>query len=136
LELRALSVTGSVSFIIYNLVQSPIKWLTVGWSSLFTSVNTFKIVQIVNERHSHFEMTEEQEHAYSTFFMPHGVTPKQFESIFARADCIIVKKNESLIKQGEQLDHVYLIVHGSTRASVLGRYLTGTFLQSLFGGEG
>ena len=69
-------------------------------------------------------MTEEQEDCFVKFFMPHGITPKQFEAIEKSAHRITIKKNEPIIKQGERLDHVYLVVRGSTRASILGRYLT------------
>lgn len=124
LQLRAFSVTGSVCFIAYNFFSPPVKWLTIGWTTLFASVNTYKIIEIVNERHSHVEMTPEMEETYTQYFMPHGITPKQFERIEKSAQRIVVKKNEPLVKQGQHLDHVYLIVEGSTRASVLGRYLT------------
>ena len=124
LELRALSVSGSVCFIVYTVAQTPIRWLTVGWTTLFGSVNSYKILQIINERHSHVSMTEEQEESYEKFFMPNGITPKQFEAIEKRAQRIFVQKNEPLIKQGSQQRFVYLVIEGSTRASVMGRYLT------------
>lgn len=124
LELRTLSVSGSVCFVVYTLATAPIKWLTVGWTSLFAAVNTYKIVQIINERHSHVHMTEEQEECYTKFFMPNGITPKQFERIEKNAERVSIKRNEPLIKQGEPMEFVYLVTEGSTRASILGRYLT------------
>jgi len=124
LELRTLSVTASVCFIIYTVAQKPIRWLTVSWTTLFGTVNTYKILQIVNERHSQVKMTVEEEECYTKFFMPNGVTPKQFEAIGTRAERIAVKKGEPLIKQGEKMKYIYLVIKGSTRASVLGRYLT------------
>ena len=130
LELRALSVSGSVCFIIYTVAQKPIRWLTVGWTTLFGSVNSYKILQIINERHSHVTMTKEQEESYEKFFMPNGITPKQFEAIEKRAQRIFVKKNEPLIKQGSKLEYVYLVIEGSTRASVMGRYLTVASVSS------
>eukprot|EP00797_Seminavis_robusta_P003366 Sro120_g058470.1 n/a (380) ;mRNA; r:50052-51191 len=124
LELRSLSVTGSVCFIVYNLFQAPIKWLMIGWTSLFASVNTYFIIQIVNERHSHVEMTPQQEACFQKYFALYGITPKQFEVIANKAEQIAVPKNSPVIKQGQKIEHVYLVVEGSTRASILGRYLT------------
>lgn len=69
-------------------------------------------------------MTEEEDKVYSKHFMLHGVTPKQFEVIGRRAERLTLKKNEPVIAQGQRLEHVYLVVEGSTRASILGRYLT------------
>ena len=124
LELRVLSATGSIFFIIYNFAAPPYKWLTIGWTALFAAVNSWKIVEIVNERHSSVKMTDDQEELFVKFFMPHGITPKQFQAIEHYAERIQFKKNEPIIKQGERLQHVYLVVEGSTRASILGRYLT------------
>eukprot|EP00535_Pseudo-nitzschia_heimii_P002099 CAMPEP_0197182072 /NCGR_PEP_ID=MMETSP1423-20130617/6160_1 /TAXON_ID=476441 /ORGANISM="Pseudo-nitzschia heimii, Strain UNC1101" /LENGTH=237 /DNA_ID=CAMNT_0042632441 /DNA_START=628 /DNA_END=1341 /DNA_ORIENTATION=+ len=69
-------------------------------------------------------MTKEQEKIFVDFFMPHGVTPKQFERIEKSAKVLNVKKGELLIQKGEKPHSVYLIVQGSTNALVLGRRLT------------
>ena len=70
------------------------------------------------------QLTTEQEEMYSNFFMPHGVTPKQFEMIYAKAEVLHVKKGTFLIRQTEAYQHVDLVVAGTTRASALGRFLT------------
>jgi CRP-like cAMP-binding protein len=69
-------------------------------------------------------MDEQQEEIFVEHLMPHGITPKQFERIEASAEVTTVKKGEALIRKGEKLDHVYLVVHGSTQAHILGRHLT------------
>jgi CRP-like cAMP-binding protein len=124
LELRGLSVTGSLCAIVYNFTNRPLRWTPILWSSTFAAVNGLKILQIVQERQGSVHFTREQEEQYIHFFMPHGVTPKQFEAIFAKATVLNVKKGTLLVRQGEALHHVYLVVAGSTRASVLGRFVT------------
>jgi CRP-like cAMP-binding protein len=124
LELRELSVTGSLCAMVYNFTNRPLRWTPILWSSTFAAVNGFKILQIVQERQGSVHFTREQEEQYIHFFMPHGVTPKQFEAIYAKATMLTVKKGTLLVRQGEALHHVYLVVAGSTRASVLGRFVT------------
>ena len=124
LELRSLSVTGNLCFIVYVLRQKVILWPNIFWSGLFASVNSWKIYQILDERNSSVSMTKEEEKIFVDFFMTHGVTPKQFERIEKSAKVFELKKGELLIQKGEKPHSVYLIVEGSTNALVLGRRLT------------
>ena len=124
LELRCLSVTGNCCFIVYSLSQKIILWPNIFWSMLFGSVNSWKIYQILDERNASVSMTKEEEKIFVDFFMPHGVTPKQFERIEMSAKVLNLKKGELLIQKGEKPHSVYLIVKGSTNALVLGRRLT------------
>lgn len=124
LELRTLSMTGSISFVAYSLTQSPLRWTPIVWTMSFAAINATKIYQILRERKGTVHLTATQEQIYIQFFMPHGVTPKQFEAIDAKAEVLHVKKNSTIITKGEKLQYVYLIVDGSTRANILGRHLT------------
>jgi len=124
LELRGLSVAGNCCFIMYMLSQKIVLWPNIFWSLLFGSVNSWKIYQILDERNAPVSMTKEEEKTFVDFFMPHGVTPKQFERIEKSAKVLELKKGELLIQKGEKPHSVYLIVEGSTNALVLGRRLT------------
>lgn len=124
LELRCLSVTGSLCAIVYHIATPPLRIPPLIWSGTFAFVNGYKIYEIVQEREGSVQLTTEQEEMYSNFFMPHGVTPKQFEMIYAKAEVIHVKKGTYLIRQNEAYRHVDLVVAGTTRASALGRFLT------------
>ena len=53
--------------------------------------------------------------------MSHGVTPKQFESIYNAAEVIRYKKGTPILRQGEVMRHVFLVAKGHTFASSLGR---------------
>jgi CRP-like cAMP-binding protein len=117
-------MTGQFMFAGYNLAQKTILWPAVAWSCLFASVNAVKIFEILHERHVDVHMSEEQEELFVEHFMPHGVTPKQFEKIEKKAAKFNLKSGDSVIRKGEKLDHVYLVVEGSTRAHILGRRLS------------
>lgn len=124
LELRSLALTGNVMFIFYVLQQNPILWPSIGWSGLFASVNSWKIMQILHERNAEVHMTESQQQLFVSHFMSHGVTPKQYERILKKAKKIKFKKGEIIVRSGEKLEKVYLVGEGSTRALLLGRFVT------------
>jgi CRP-like cAMP-binding protein len=123
-ELRSLSATGSLCFVAYGLTQAPVRYTPLVWACSFAAINSMKIYQIMEERKGTVHLTAEQEQVYIQFFMPHGVTPKQFEAIDNKAQVVKLKAGSTLIKQGEKQEYVYLIVAGSTRANILGRHLT------------
>jgi len=56
--------------------------------------------------------------------MPHGVTPRQFQVLQETSEKVVVPKGTAIIRQGDVIDHVGLVVSGSTRASISGRRLT------------
>ena len=124
LELRRLSVAGSLCAVFYHCMLTPVRLPPILWSFTFAGVNSYKIYEILVERQGAVNLTQEQEERYIRFFMPHGVTPKQFELIQQKAKVLHIKKGTILIRQNVELNHVYLGVNGTTRASVLGRYLT------------
>jgi len=124
LELRALSVTGSLSFVVYQLFSPPTQKISVAWSCTFASINSYKIWKILEERNSSVRLTSEQEDIYVQYFMPHGVTPKQFDKIYQKAKVITVKRGQPIVTQGEKLKGVYLVVQGKTRATALGRRIS------------
>jgi hypothetical protein len=87
-------------------------------------VNGVKIFEILHERHFGVHMNEEQEELFVEHFMPHGVTPKQYEKIENKAKKFCLKKGKFLIRTGDKLDRVYLVCEGSTHAHIFGRRLS------------
>jgi CRP-like cAMP-binding protein len=124
LELRSLTMTGQMTFAVYNLAQTTVLWPSVVWSTLFASANAWKIVSTYRERTAQIHMSEEQERIFVSFFMNHGVTPMQFSWIEAKAETIYVKKGHPLIQKGDVVDRIFLVVHGSTHAHIDGQRLT------------
>lgn len=124
LELRALTMTGQLTFAAYNLGQATILWPSVVWSGIFASVNGYKIMNVFQERTAEIHMTSEQERIFVDYFMNHGITPLQFSWIEEKAKLLCIEPGDSLIRKGEQVDRVFLVVEGSTHAHILGRRLT------------
>jgi CRP-like cAMP-binding protein len=124
LELRAFSLTGSVGAIFYNMAQMPVRYPPILWSATFAAVNATKIWQIMQERGAAVHLTAFEEETYNQFFLPHGVTPKQFESIYHKATLLKINKDDCIIKKDDKLDQVYLIIEGTTKANIRGRHLT------------
>ena len=124
LELRVFSATGSFASVLYSYFLVPPRYPPMLWSGLFALVNLTKIYQILQERKANVRLDARQEETYVEFFLQHGVTPKQFEFIDEKAKIFTVPRDTFLVKQGEKLNHVYLIVKGKTHASILGRRLT------------
>ena len=124
LELRSLSLTGSVSNVIYGLTVVPRRYLPMAWSSLFATVNATKITQIVRERQGRVVMTPQQQTVYEDYFLPHGLTPKQLELVWDRATLRHAPKGQAILVKDQPLQKIWLVVHGKTRANILGRHLS------------
>jgi CRP-like cAMP-binding protein len=93
----------------------------MAWSSLFAATNALKIARILDERKGNVVLTEHEEDIYEEHFLSHGLTPKQFAKLLSCAEVIDAKKGEQIVRAGEKIDKVYLVVQGQTRASFLGR---------------
>uniref|UniRef100_A0A7S4JSN2 Cyclic nucleotide-binding domain-containing protein n=2 Tax=Odontella aurita TaxID=265563 RepID=A0A7S4JSN2_9STRA len=124
LELRALSMTGSISSVLYFSFFRPLPWAAMGWSSIFAMTNAYNIYKILDERGHRVVMSEDEEEIFVEHFMPHGLTPKQFKKVMAKAERITVQKGTAISKQGVTLDSVYLVIRGNTRGSAFGRRLS------------
>lgn len=129
LELRVLSVTGSLAGVMYHVKQVPVRPVPIAWALTFATVNAYFIRNIYKERTSSVRLTREQEEIYDTHFLQHGVTPKQFELLYSKAELLKFAKDRLIIRQGEKMNHVYLVVKGNTRASVLGRRLSAVSIS-------
>jgi CRP-like cAMP-binding protein len=123
LELRALSMTGSIASVLYFALSRP-AFAPMAWSSLFAATNAFKIAQIIDERKGNVVLSEHEEDIYEEHFLSHGVTPKQYAKLLQKAEVIDAKKGDKIVSAGERIDKVYLVVAGQTRASFLGRRVT------------
>jgi hypothetical protein len=64
LELRGLSVTGSLCAVVYHVTIQPFRITPILWSLTFAAVNSFKIFQIMQERKGSVNLTEQEEEMY------------------------------------------------------------------------
>ena len=143
LELRVLSITGSVSSIIYfSSRPPPLVVAPIIWSSIFTGTNLYMIYLIYEERKGKTEpMTIEEESAYEEHFLPHAVTPRQYEKLLKIAKKRELSRGDVLIQKGDKMKKVYLVVNGATEAvNTMSRRVTAASSrkgnkESLAGGD-
>lgn len=118
LELRLLSITGSLSSVVYFASRPPP--IVVGpiiWSSVFAATNAYMVYHIYQERKGKpRQLTSEEEDVYEEHFLPHAVTPRQYEKLLSIAKMRELKRGEVLVQKGQPIDKVYLVISGATQA--------------------
>jgi len=114
LELRCLSMTGSLSSVVYFLsLPAPKVWFPAIWSSIFAMTNAYKVYFILEERKGKPKyLTTEETKVYEEHFMPHGVTPKQFEKLLHISNEIRLEKGQVLVENGTDLKALYIVKSG------------------------
>ena len=124
LELRMLSITGSISSILYFSTRPPPRiYAPMIWSSIFVLTNLYMLYKIYMERQvGNFgrpTISMEELHAYQEFFAPYGVTPRQFGTLLSKATKTYYKKNSIVLHQQDVCNKVYLVLSGKTEARVV-----------------
>eukprot|EP00557_Chaetoceros_sp_GSL56_P005927 CAMPEP_0176488348 /NCGR_PEP_ID=MMETSP0200_2-20121128/6656_1 /TAXON_ID=947934 /ORGANISM="Chaetoceros sp., Strain GSL56" /LENGTH=510 /DNA_ID=CAMNT_0017885315 /DNA_START=269 /DNA_END=1801 /DNA_ORIENTATION=+ len=118
LELRLLSITGSLSSVVYVITRPPP--IVVGpiiWSSVFAMTNSYMVYHIYEERKGKpRQLTSQEEDVYEEHFLPHAVTPRQYEKLLSIAKLRELQRGEVLIQKGQTVDKVYLVISGTTQA--------------------
>ena len=85
IPLRSCSIVSSSASIYFALTRNPIlSYAPIVWSSLFISVNTFKIGSILLSRMD-TTLTELEEEVYTKHFLPFGMRPRQFKKLLNAA---------------------------------------------------
>lgn len=118
LELRVLSITGSLSSIVYFLSRPPpLVIAPVIWGSVFAGTNFYMTYLIYEERKGKPQpMTAEEESTYEEHFLPHAVTPRQYEKLLKISQRLELRRGDVLIQKGEKMHNVQLVVSGATDA--------------------
>lgn len=115
LELRCLSMTGSISSMIYSVTKRI--YFPAMWSAVFALTNAYKVFFIFEERKGKAKtLTLDEEKVYESIFKCHGVTPRQFEKLIHIAKEINLKNGDCLVEKGQTLTSVYLVKSGSMDA--------------------
>jgi hypothetical protein len=87
IPLRTCSIISSVSSVIF-MMSRPVPLMTpVYWSSLFISVNLYKIGDILYSRAS-VELSDLEEEVYMRHFVHSGMRPRQFLTLVSNAKAV------------------------------------------------
>lgn len=118
LELRLLSITGSLSSVCYFALRPPpIVYGPIFWSSIFAGTNSFMVYHIYEERKGKpRQWSLEEQDVYDEHMLSHAVTPRQFEKMLKIVKKKVLEKNEVLVQKGQIVNKVHLVVSGSTEA--------------------
>lgn len=115
LELRCLSMMGSVSSVIYSITKRI--YFPAIWSAVFALTNAYKVFFILEERKGKAKnLSSTEERVYLNIFKAHGVTPRQFEKLIRIAKEVHLKKGQCLVEKGEPFHSVFLVKSGSVDA--------------------
>ena len=117
LELRLLSITGSLSSVCYFSLRTPLIIAPIIWSSIFASTNAYMVYHIYEERKGKpKQLSHEELDVYEEHLLSHAVTPRQFEKMLNIAKRRELQNGDVLVHKGQAVDKVHLVVCGSTEA--------------------
>jgi hypothetical protein len=113
LPLRLCSVASSLSSITYVLTRPTVPSLApVYWGCCFLTINTYKILQLWNER-QYIEMNDTEEEIYVKHFMKSGMRPKQFKRLINAAKKREFEDGQILHREGAKMPpNVMLLIRG------------------------
>jgi len=109
LWLRILTVTSLFSLILYYYLRDNPLWPAVAWGSLYIIVNLSQLWVLYLSRKP-VRFSELQEEIYHLVF---GSLPRRFfHSMFQLGSVEQVEKGTLLIKRGQPLNRLYLVIDG------------------------
>lgn len=118
LPLRCCSITSSIASITFLVTRKPFgSMIPIAWSSLFISVNLFKINELLRERKL-IELSAQEEEIYTVHFLPSGMRPRQFKRLTAEARKREYPLGTVLQKEGEFPTTVKLLTKGKVRVEI------------------
>jgi hypothetical protein len=77
LQLRALTVAGSLVLLLFNVLQPSPLWSGIAWGVLFSAINIYQIYRLLLERRP-VRLREDEQHLYQLVFRslsPRGWLP-------------------------------------------------------------
>lgn len=109
--LRILSIFAASFGIVFNYYAStsPL-WIPILWNAFFMLINVSHIALTWRERHN-VHLSEEEEELRATSFG--GFLPIEFAKLMRLAEWQNVPANEKLTLQGDELDSIMLLQHGT-----------------------
>jgi hypothetical protein len=131
LWLRLFAVTSSLIAIPYFVLQPTPLWVAIAWSAVFASLNLFQSWRIFIERRP-VKLTAEEEEVRRLAF--EDLPPRKVLQVLSVGSWITAESGERMIRRGERLGNISLIVRGTVRVTrnevVLGDLVAGNLVGS------
>jgi hypothetical protein len=119
LWLRVLSITGSIFSIIYNCnVSNSILWEPIRGNLFLMSLNIYHIAKIIYGNRQ-LVLNSKEEELYQLSFS--GLNKIEFAKLVRAGSWMTAKSGESIVHQGELLDHLMMIFNGTVDIEVNGK---------------
>ena len=131
LWLRLFAVAASLITIPYFVLQPTRLWVPIAWSCVFASINLFQSWRLYVERRP-VKLTSEEEEVRRLAF--ENLPPRKVLQVLSIGSWFAAETGEQVIRRGEGLGTISLIVRGSMRLTrgeaVLGNLVAGNLLGS------
>src|SRR5215467_416150 len=131
LWLRLFAVAASLIAIPYFVLQPTRLWVPIAWSCVFASINLFQSWRLYVERRP-VKLTSEEEEVRRLAF--ENLPPVKVLQVLSIGSWFTAETGEQVIRRGEGLGTISLIVRGSVRLTrgeaVLGNLVAGNLLGS------
>ena len=121
LMLRYLSIAGQICGIAFCFTREPPLWNPIFWQGIFLAVNLYNLVTLLRERYGEVALSRDERDLFERIFVPHGVTPSQFNKLLGCAQWKVVGRGHVVAIEGaaqsDELTSVQLtLVHSGQLA--------------------
>lgn len=120
LWLRVLALTSSLIAIPYFLLQPVPLWAPLGWTAVFAGVNLVQSSRLLLERRP-VKLTTEEEQVRQLVFPQ--LPPRKVLEVLNIGRWTTSESGEQLIKQGQSIESISLLVRGKVRVTLRQRFL-------------
>ena len=120
LWLRVLALTSSLIAIPYFLLQPVPLWAPLGWTAVFAGVNLVQSSRLLLERRP-VKLTTEEEQVRQLVFPQ--LPPRKVLEVLNIGRWTTSESGEQLIKQGQPIESISLLVRGKVRVTLRQRFL-------------
>ena len=107
LWLRVILATAQIILGVYQFIT--MRYDVVFWNFIFTCVNLYHILRIIQERKP-VKIPEEIKDIYTKLF--NKMTSREFLYFWNLGE-FYIDKNKTVIKEGHKVENLYLVLHGS-----------------------
>jgi hypothetical protein len=118
LWLRLLAISSSLVWIAAMVANN---WITASffWNGVFIAINTYNIGVLLSENRS-VSFTDEERELYETLFR--SFRPGEFLKVIRIANWRNARPGELLLREGDSVDGVGLIMEGSAEVTLCGEH--------------